>query len=168
MHRISPLPMLINSLCGLVLVCMGYVGYEELSKPISPAQPNVLVQASIELESGQWGNLFGQSPISDMNQYQLRGTITAGNSAENIAILAKQGGEDQVALVGQHLGDDYALSEIHSDHVVLNKRGVAHRVPLSQPEPVVTFKKESYPSEHARYNITRARNHGLPTASLTP
>ncbi len=114
--------------------------------PATVAAPMLAGQASDRPEQLENRNLFGLAsagvttgPRSAGAGLKVLGIFSGRQPGAGRAILARQGSRPTTVSVGESIDDGITLKEVHPDHVIVLRNGVAERVDLERRVlPLVT------------------------------
>ncbi|MES2070714.1 MAG: type II secretion system protein N [Pseudomonadota bacterium] len=133
---------LFASFAAFIVLCISvsYWGLRMFRPQVRPIAVPVNA-ASFEPSPGQWGGLFGASPIVQAaSNYQLKGVVLAKHPEESVAIIGMNGQASLAVAVNSELSPGVKLSEVHDGYIVLSEGGVNKRVdlPPSKSLPAMT------------------------------
>ena len=117
------------TLLGGVLAYWTWAWLAPLPAPRAPAAPETLGRAS---PAGGLFGAAGQSAIAASSAIRLTGVFAASGGTSGRALLRLDGKKTLAVLQGEDVEPGLRLTEVHVDHVVLERNGV--RETLVWPE----------------------------------
>jgi general secretion pathway protein C len=134
------LPLIISFLM-FILLCMslsywGMQMFKPKVRPVSAPQNT----STFEQLVGQWGSVFGRSPIAQMaaSNYQLKGLVVAPHAQDSVAIVSADGKPEQALAIGRELSPGVKLLVVRPTHIIVSESGVDKRIDLPKSSVVTS------------------------------
>ncbi|MDO8653636.1 MAG: type II secretion system protein N [Undibacterium sp.] len=157
---------LLFSFFMFILMCMSlsYWGMQ-VFKPKVRAVVAPVIFAAFEPGIGQWGAVFGRSPITQIaaSNYQLKGVIVAAKQGDSAAILSVDGKPEQTMAIDKELSKGVTLKEVHETYILISESGISKRVDLPQTSSLPA----SVPIVPAKKYAASSTNPIMPTAPVS-
>lgn len=103
--------------------------FRPAARPVAAPPQAVQMAASLEAARSLFG---GRQAVAVSSNFQLRGVIVAGNSADSVAILAAGGKPSHAVKTNTEVIPGVRVSEVHSGYVLLAEGGEVKRVDLQK------------------------------------
>jgi general secretion pathway protein C len=98
-------------------------------RPVAAPPPSTQPAPNLDAAAGLFG---GRSTLAVASNFQLKGVVVSGNSADSVAILATDGKPAQAVRANSEVAPGVTVKEVHRQYVLLSDGGVIKRVELPQ------------------------------------
>ena len=130
---------------------------------VSPARVAAAAPEANAVDMAAIARLFGASPPGTASQagsssgLRLKGVVAPTPGVAASAIFSTGSGRDVAVFVGRDVQPGLKLSEVHPDHVIVTRAGVAERIDLDARRSLATG-RSAVPGRQAGFRLNVARS----------